>query len=132
MALEIEVEGQLYQIAKLDAFTQLHVARKLGGALPLMDGLVSERNQGKDMSLLMVLLMSKLTDEETDYVVKKCLNAVSRKQPQGWASLQSGGTIMFSDVSVSALINLTAQVIVENLGDFFRTALANLEGQTAE
>jgi hypothetical protein len=104
----------------------------LGGALPLIDGLVREQNQGKDMTMMMVLLMSKLTDEESDYIMFKCLTAVSRRQPQGWVNIQSNGTLMFSDITVGALFKLTATVITENLGDFFRTALANLEGQTAD
>jgi len=127
--MELQVEGELYQIGKMDAFTQLHVTRKLGSALPLIEGLVREQNKGKDMSLMMVLLMSRLTDDETEYVTEKCLNVVSRKQAQGWAKVQSGGQLMFADTTMGAVIQLTAAVITENLGDFFRTALANLEGQ---
>lgn len=125
--MEMLIEGNTYQVGNMDAFSQLHVARKLGPALPIVEGLVSERNVGKDVTLLVVLILSKLTDEETEYVIGKCMSVVSRKQEQGWAKLYTNGALMFSDTSMHAIIQLTAQCIVTNLGDFFRTALASLE-----
>lgn len=125
--MELQIEGITYQIGSLDAFSQLHVVRKLGPALPIVEGLVSERNAGKDVTLLVVLILSKLTDEETEYVINKCMSVVSRKQDQGWARVHVNGALMFSDTTMQAIIQLTAQCIVTNLGDFFRTALASLQ-----
>jgi len=113
---------------KLDAFAQLHIARKLGPALPIVEGLVSAENAGKSKSLLIVLMLSHINDTDTEYVVKKCLSVVGRKQVSGqFAKIQSAdGSLMFDDISMSDLLELTVAVIEENLGDFFRTALADL------
>lgn len=129
MTIELNIEETDYQIGPMDAFSQLHVARKLSPAMPILEPLLADRNAGKDVTLLVVILMSRLSDEETEYVIDKCLSVVSRKQDKGWAKVRVNGVLMFSDTSMHALVQLTAAAIAENLGDFFRTALANLEAQ---
>ena len=128
----MELKGNEYQIGSLNAFDHLHVVRKLAPALPLVEGLVAERNAGKDMTMLTVFVISKLSDEDSDYVISKCLSAVSRKQSSGYAKLMANGALMFNDLDVTDMLKLTAQVIVENLGDFFRTALSTLDGGAEE
>lgn len=114
---------------RLDTFTQLHVARKLGPVVPTIEGLVATRNEGKPKGILTVLMLSGLEDADAEYVVKKCLGLVVRKQLDGKGAklLSSDGSLMFDDTSMNDLLELTVAVIEENLGDFFRTALANLD-----
>ena len=122
----IEINGQQFEIGKLTVFEQLAVARKLGPAIPIVEGLVADRNAGKDITLLVVLMLSRLSDAESDEIVKKCLSVVLISQEGGWAKLMPNGVLMFSDIDLSSLLQLTAAVIVENLGTFFNTALASL------
>jgi hypothetical protein len=129
MTTELNIGGVDYQVGSMDAFSQLHVARKLSPAMPILEPLLADRNAGKDVTLLVVILMSRLTDEETEYVIEKCLSVVSRKQDKGWAKIRANGVMMFQDTSMAAVVQLTAAAIAENLGDFFRTALANLAAQ---
>ena len=123
----IELNGQQVEIGKLTVFEQLAVARKLGAAIPIVEGLVADRNAGKDITLLVVLMLSRLSDSESDEVVKKCLNVVSIRQDGGWAKLMPNGVLMFSEINLSTLLQLTATVIVENLGSFFNSALTSLQ-----
>lgn len=127
--MEQIINGQTYQIGAMSTMSQLKVARRLGPALPILQGLTAEANQGKDPTLLTVLMLSKLSDEDTDVVMYECLASVARRQESGWASVYVKGALMFSDMDLRTLLLLTTQVIQENLGDFFRTALASLEGQ---
>lgn len=110
---------------KLDAFTQLHVARKLSPGFPTLDMLVDPDNQEKDLSVLTVMLLGQISDADSDYVVKKCLSVVARRQADNTlARLTSqGGELLFDDTTMAELMQLTAAVVEENLGDFLHTAL---------
>lgn len=124
--INFELNGKSYQIDKLDAFAQLHIARKLGPAMPLIEGMVDKDNAAKDLSLLMLMSLSHIDDASCEYVVQKCLSAISIKQDKGWAKLAVNGALMFDDTTVEEMLKLTAKVVDHNLGDFFRTALGDL------
>jgi len=117
---------------KLDAFTQLHIARKLGPTLPIIEGLVKPENDEKGKDLVTVLMLSHISDEDTEYVIRKCLAVVVRQpETEGpFAPIQTPqGSLMFDDISMSDMLGLTIGVIEENLGDFFRTSLADLKAE---
>lgn len=127
---EILSGGHQYVLTgKLDAFAQLHIARKLGPAVPIVQGLVATANAAKDKSLLTVLMLAQIGDMDTEHVIHKCLSVVGRRQEGGKVARvqNSDGGLMFDDISMQTLLDLTVAVIEENLGDFFRTALASLE-----
>lgn len=127
--MELDIAGQSYStIGKLDAFTQLHIARRLGSALPIVEGLVANANKGKDMNILTVLMLSHISDEDTEYVLRKCLSVVGRRQEKGISKLTAkDGSLMFDDLPMDGMLKLTVAVIEENLGDFFREALSSLD-----
>lgn len=117
-----------YQITgKLNAFDQLNVARKLSPALPIVDGLVRVENAGKDMGILVVYILSQLSDKDSAYVVEKCLSVVARKQLDGSLSkVMKDSVLLFDDISMKDILDIAAMVIEGNLGDFLRTALPAL------
>lgn len=125
---DISIDGRTFRIkSALDTFTQLHLARKLGPALPLVQGLVDPANADKDKSLLTVLMLSHISDEDSAYVMNKCLSVVMVAQGEKFVKLQAAdGSLMFDDISLAVLLEITVTVIGENLGGFFRTALGNL------
>lgn len=133
--MDITLGSHQYVTAgQLDTFTQLHIARKLGPVIPTIEGLIARRNEGKPKGILTVLMLSSLDDVDAEYVVKKCLNMVLRKQPDGKGAklLSSDGSLMFDDTPMNDLLELTVAVIEENLGDFFRTALDNFNQAGAQ
>ena len=118
---------------KLPVFAQLHVARKLGAALPVVEGLTKAENAEKDKALLMVMMFSAMNDTDTEFVIKKCLEVVTIKQATGYAKIQtSDGQLMFDTVGLNDILEIVTAVIEENLGDFFRTALARLAQEAAK
>lgn len=127
----ITIGDQSYVLArKLSAFDQLHLARKLGPAMPIVEGLVSPANVDKDKALLTVLALSHVSDADTEYVVRKCLGVVNRVQGTVSSKLMTdSGEMMFDDVTMNAMLELAVAVIEDNLGDFFRTTLAGLAAQ---
>lgn len=119
--------GQVYTLSKkLDTFSQLHIARKLAPALPVVHSLVNPGNAGKDKSVLTVLMLSHIPDEDTEFVIRKCMSVVTRQQGSTPAKVMApDGTLMFDDLSMETLLEITSAVIDDNLGDFFRTALVS-------
>ena len=116
-----------YEIGKISAMGQLHLVRKLSRSLPLMEGMIADRNSGKDMRMLAVFMLSNLSDEDSEYVTNKCLDAVSMREKNGQlAKIMSSGGLMFQHIDVSVILELTVEVILHNLGDFFKDALSSL------
>lgn len=128
--MEAVIDGLQYATTgKLDAFAQLHIARKLAPALPVINGMVHPDNVGKDKKILTVLMLAHINDADTNFVINKCMSVVVRKDASGkYVKIQTvDGHLMFDDIGMHALLELTFEVIEENIGDFFRMSLANLE-----
>ncbi len=121
----VEISGQKYRIGNMGARKQLHVSRRLG---PAMLGLLAS-SQTKNFNITAMLgpavdALSKMSDEDTDYVIDHCLDVVQREQDNGqWARIRAGnGGLMFQDIGLLQMLNLTRAVLAENLKDFFPTA----------
>ncbi len=133
--MDLTLNGHRYSTAaKWDAFSALHVTRRLGRTLPLVSGLTRAENAGKPKDILMILLLGQLNDEDSEYVINKCLELVNRSDEKTPATrvITSGGTLMFDDLNMGDLLQISAQVLEENLGDFFRGALNNLNQAGAQ
>lgn len=110
---------------KLDTFTQLHLARKLSPAMPIVSVIQNPDNATKSKSMLVVMMLSYISDEDSDYVVKKCLSVVRRiqdNQPQ--RVITTGGVLAYADMNMEDITEMVAKVVLDNLGDFLNTALA--------
>lgn len=121
--------GRVFASAgKLSLTDQFGIARKLGAVMPLIGPMVTPDNVEKDKTLLTLLMLGNLSDEVSAYVTGKCLSVVTTTDTSGnlCKLMGPGGTFMFQDVGVEDILQLSAKVIEENLGDFFRTALGSL------
>jgi len=127
--MNLDFDQQSYTVSgKLDTFSQLHVARKLAPAMPIIEGLIDPRNADKDKGILIVLMMSHISDSDVEYVLKKCMSVVTRKGTDGRSTriLAQNGDFMYDDIKLETMLALAVAVIDLNLGDFFRTALADM------
>lgn len=125
--MNLTLDGNVYATSrKLDVFTQLHVARKLGSSIPVLEDMFNKKEN--ERAIFSILMFAKLEDSEVDYVLKKCLSVVSRQQATGFVPVQNlQGGLMFDDMTLDSLLRLTLMVIEENLGTFFTTALSALD-----
>ncbi len=130
--MNLDVNGHQYVTSgPLNAFAQLALARKLAPGIPVLGGMVSDQNKDKDKSLLSLLMLAKLDDADAEYVVRTCLSVVNRVDGGKAAPLMArGGGVMFDDVTMPHMLEIAMAVIEENLGDFFRSALANLDRES--
>ncbi len=126
--MELELSGNNYKIGKLSAMQQLHIVRRLAPTIFALSSATSTDTPKTDFEALSALapvadMISKMSDEDSEYVVKSCLSVVFRQNATGWAKIQAGnGNLMFDDIDLSAMMKLTFEVVKDNLGNFL-TAL---------
>ena len=138
---EVEIDGNRYQIGRLDAKTQFHVARRvapllsalgqgaaaLDGAAPDPEGEVSDGDMLKVFGPLANAL-SAMDDAQCDYVINRCLSVVRRHNGQQWTPVMApNGALMFDadhGFTMQVMMRLTIAVIQENIGGFFAAAPA--------
>ena len=109
---EIEVNGKEYRLAKLNAMTQFHVSRRI---MPVLASMAGEG----DVMTKILHAVGELTDEDSEYVIGKCLTGCLRKNGDTWAKVYNAGNFMFEDIGLGEIIRLTMATIEENLSDFF-------------
>lgn len=144
--MEFTIGKDVYRAGKMDAFTQLHVVRRLtpcvgklaglaGGKVKLKygpDGKVEDIDGDLDSVLgPLAGAISALSDEDVEYVLNACLEVTERKQNGGgWAALRVRGQTMFDNLTLPVLLQIAYHVIRENLTDFFGDlpSLSGLEG----
>ena len=130
--METTIKGVRYRIGKLAAFDQLKIARKLAPTAILIGALAKAEAASSDTSMLTLLILSHLSDADSEQVMALCLAVVTRMEATGAAKIWSPGGLMFSDIEMMDMLKLTADTIVDNLGSFFLSALADLEAKTTE
>lgn len=131
--MEYELNGINYKIGKLDALSQFHIVRRLA---PIVSELAPNINGEKkdDLGALTAIAgaISKLTDDDANYVIFGLLKVVSRQQANGigYAQICVGGVLMFEDIDMAGMMNLTWQVLTHNLSGFFAALPSTLTGES--
>lgn len=139
--IEKNISGHNYQIGRLDAFRQFHVARRLAPAIWVL-GLAGAKADtfanadAEDSKVLGILgesivgianVISAMSNDDAEYVLRTCLSVCTREQTganggtTGWARVQApNGAMMFEDMNnMTVMLQLVFAVIKENLSDFF-------------
>jgi hypothetical protein len=143
MSIEFEIAGQRYRAEKLDAFKQLHVSRKIAPIIPKLlpmfmkfagnaDALKDDLAVMAEAFEPLAQALADMPDADCEYVFNACLGVVMRNQQGNWTSIWAGGSLMFDDIDLGAMVQITAKVIWDSLGNFTRGLIANqARGQTA-
>lgn len=125
---DIEVNGVNYRLGKLDAFTQFHIARRLAPiqlAMGVSAGELATKASADEATIAAAIMgpiadiVSKMPQDDVDYILKTCLGAVSRQQGESYARVLVSGALMFSDITMQVMLRLAIAVIKENLDGFF-------------
>lgn len=114
---EIEIGAHTYRLAKLDAMTQFHIIRRLGGVLAA----VRDGAESGDVFTVLMQAVGDMSDEDSEYIIAKCLNGCARRQDgdTGWAPVFRHGQMIFSDILMPEMLQLTWATLQSNLSDFF-------------
>lgn len=119
--IEFEINGVQYRSDRMDAKKQFHVARRLAPLLAGLGGsLKSDKASFSEFIGPIADALSKMSDEDTDYVIDACLRIVQRRQGQNWQAITArSGDLMFDDIDLPVMLRLTVAVIQQSLGGFF-------------
>lgn len=120
---ELDIGGHKYRIGKLNAFAQFHLARRLAPALwALGSGMLMQvKTDAFDVAAIgpLVEAISKMSNADSEHVLHACLGVCHRQSGTGWQIMYTeGGGLMFQDIDLSVLMQLTTAAIRENLGNF--------------
>lgn len=120
------VDGNEYKAGKIDARKQFHIVRRLA---PVMSGVAPVASADGDVFSALANAMAALSDDDADYVLFGLLDCMTRKQASGlgWAKVTAGKSLMFDDISMSAMLKIAFIAFEENMQDFFavvRSALS--------
>jgi hypothetical protein len=131
---ELELEGMWYRTGKLDAFKQFHLFRKL---MPLFSGLgetaatniaaaAADAGAPEAITRWSALgpishAIAEMSQQDSEFIIKTCLAACTRKNPVGqWVRLTTpAGELMFEDIDLQVMLQLSFAVIQDNLAPFF-------------
>jgi hypothetical protein len=131
---ELEINDVWYRTGKLDAFKQFHLFRKL---MPLFSGMgetaasqVAAAAQAAGASEELVRWSSlgpiaqavaDMSQQDSEFIIKTCLAVCTRKNPVGqWVRLATpAGDLMFEDIDLTIMLQLSFAVIQDNLAPFF-------------
>lgn len=154
---DFAVSGRNYKSAKMDAMKQGHVARRvfpIVAAVPevlsairrssppdpiegedVVDGDAAFEAIERTVSIIIPLMnaLTKMSDEETEYVIGTCMAICSREEPNGaWAPIWSlaAKRPMFDDINFVDMMAITANVIWAELEGFFPGGLSIFRGAT--
>lgn len=125
---ELTVAGANYRVGRLSALDQFHVTRRLGPMLVVAGISVEMLSKGMkaDLDDLVAMagpvldLLSKMSDEDTNYIILTCLKTATREQNKVWARVLApdGKTLMFADMDMPTMIRVVMEVLKLNLGNF--------------
>ena len=131
----VELGGVVYEIGKLDAMKQFHLARRIAPIMTALAGAagnIGDFGKAKEGGQLFTSLLgpvfeeiSKKSDEEIDHIIFPCLAAVRRQiAGGGWAQVKVAGAnkLMYEDMDATVIMRLTMEVIEANLASFFHFA----------
>lgn len=141
MPTEFRVGEHLYRTRqKLNARQQFHVARRMAPLIgqfvalgPMLNAALSAEtmDQATIEALILSLsgALSRMEDAECDYVLDHCLGVVQRSSGNGggpvWSDIWNAraNALQFQDIELPAMLQITAEVLQENLSSFFATGL---------
>lgn len=127
-----------YQIGRLDCFDAMHVARLVSPLLPAFFGQIFGRvldlvqkskdangatlddifsEVGEVITLCEPLLyrVARMDREDFESVVKTCLSCVERKTGKTYGRVFVNGNLMFADMDMNEILQLTIKVIDREL-----------------
>ena len=125
---QLEVNGQTYNIGRLSPMTQFYVTRRLAPLLAQMGISLQALQKGITADLTDFLpalgpitdALARISDDDANYVIFTCLDAVSRRTGEKWGRVNTGTNLMFTDIDMPTMLRLVVEVVKENLGSFMR------------
>ena len=132
-----------YRSDKLDAFTQLHIVRRVAPVIApfLMEGGITADLKNPDFRAdlggIMVIMQRSfgiLKDDDCDYVIKACLKVTYRMDVNRWVPLwnTNADAMQYNTLDLIDLFKIASQVLMDNLASFSAALVDKLGFPTGE
>ena len=110
MSAEFTIGGNVYTYMRLDAFTQLHVSRKVA---PMFVDMIQQKPT--------VSVLNAMSKDDLDDILKSIMPFVRRKDNGAWAKIYNlqAGLFSYEDISGGDLLEIMFAVIMEYIPPFF-------------
>jgi Phage tail assembly chaperone protein, TAC len=116
---EVTIGERTYIIGKLSAIDQFHVFRRV---MPLLSPILESLKSGVGIGPLTMVAISndlaKLSDEQLNYVIDKCLAVVQVQTDNKLIRLMINGRSMFGDLDLPTMMQIMWAVLMENFQPF--------------
>lgn len=135
MDATVEIGGKKYKLNKINAMIQFHIVRRVGPLVADSFGVMgkiaktktaglSQEKQLEQFAKMAEPIMkglSKLSDEDSEYVLYRLLAAVEIHQPEHniWARVASSDSGMQFDLDLPVMMQLAVKSFMFNLKGFF-------------
>lgn len=130
--MDVTVGDFNYRIGKLNPRKQLHIARRLapvlGGlareAIGLTESKLDKMNEAQMIGAVAIPItegLSKMREEDVDYILDTCLGTVSRIEAEGKLQpVMNAATkqMQYEDLDLGQMMQLAVHVVQHNLGRF--------------
>lgn len=133
---DFAVGNKNFKLSKIDAFKQFHIVRRIA---PLLADLLPSMKDAKDLKSIesmneaekleklaafvtpIMLGLSKLSDEDADFVMTGLLSSVEIQQEpaKNWAFVARNGMMMIQDLDLPVLLQVAGRAFMFNLSGFF-------------
>lgn len=122
-----KVNNTEYSSRKMDAFKQFHVARRLGPIFSTIAQAFKTANldfKGDVFDAIEIFepfcgALAELKDADAEYVLNACLSVCQRNNNSVWSEVMVGGHLMFSDIDMPSMLQITWNVLQDNFSSFF-------------
>ena len=125
-----------FVLGRMPVFKQFHVARRLspilativgaeGGVEALKGGLAGLRVQPIAEAL------AQMSDADADYILHACLGIVSLRQEGRLTPIFRAGNLMFDWITMPQMLQIAAEVIMQDLAGFMAAARSSSAAQPA-
>ncbi len=112
--IEFKVGDHDYMAQRMDAFTQLHVGRRIA---PLL----SHVTTGGGSFSAIATALSKAPQEDVDFVIRSAIKMVKRKSGTEWAPVYNtnAGMMVFDDITGLQLLEIVSLAVKDDIAPFF-------------
>lgn len=128
--IDFDIDDEKFRSDKLPAKMQMKLIKRLAPIIGHVAAFQGRKMELPEMVQTLADALSKLSDDDLDYVVDACL-AVTRKEVSGrWVEIYNkvAKKPMFEDMSLPTMMKIVQQVLGDNLGNFWPDRPLDLTG----
>jgi len=118
-------------LGSLNVQQQFLIAKRFGSPniLPFVDMMINGDKTKVSLLPALIMAFSRMTDEDSNQILELCLTKLFDVSSTPPAAVFRNGQIMYDDLTLTSLMNFSAELIMRDMRDFFCTVLPSLAAE---